>query len=572
MAGILSALGSTLNVLEVFSDSDGTAKGIVKALRGKKMRMIRADGSMLKFINKYIVEPVIIIDNSLRNLEELDKIIALHVDMFSGFYMQTFEVMTNVEGVSANTVIDTLATDNGGLTRALLSGTEMALESRDYAGEVLYGLDTINLSTEDESEKRKKKIREDIEKKKTDYDNSIKSTSSTLNRTNKSSRTKHLKNLKSHKDDNDAALNNYLSTLRALIDSDNKLVKDLQGKDYQHQLNILEEAEKTENSMLLKDYEMALRETHEKGLITDNERQQAITLAEELKELGKLEAMYGTKSEEYRKKMAHIKDMDAARKFGYDKNLEDVKHQHAIQRDRLNRTMEGNKAGLGRGAKELYVPEAIIRNIELTITTEITQGKNKGREIIMNIPITIKANILFTDIDNIVNAIEPSGDEFRFSYRWDEYRSGAISLTDFIFASDLIKKYKANKLKDKNSLMEIINARTLSANSKMIDNGFAGFEKYYNMVMIDSNNLPKIERQLRGKIHNHKYKERFLEYIQGLSVTIVDPDYERIYIGLKDVRGTTDVTFKTVVKTEKKGGADVTEIVKALMANKAPAF
>ena len=52
MAGILSALGSTLNVLEVFSDSDGTAKGVIKALRGKKMRMIRADGSMLKFINK----------------------------------------------------------------------------------------------------------------------------------------------------------------------------------------------------------------------------------------------------------------------------------------------------------------------------------------------------------------------------------------------------------------------------------------------------------------------------------------------------------------------------------------
>jgi hypothetical protein len=52
----------------------------------------------------------------------------------------------------------------------------------------------------------------------------------------------------------------------------------------------------------------------------------------------------------------------------------------------------------------------------------------------------------------------------------------------------------------------------------------------------------------------------------------MDLDYERLWMGLKDIRGTTDVTFKTLGKIEKKGGADTSEIIKALMANKAPTF
>jgi hypothetical protein len=447
MAGILSALGNTLNIMEVFSESDGSAKGFVKALRGKKVRLLRADGSLLKLINKYVVEPVLVIDNSLKNVEELDKAIALHVDMFTGFYMQAFEILTNIEGTSSNIAIDTLATDNGGLERALLSGADWALENRepDYISELFSG----NLSFGNED------ARDDLE---TQINNSI------------------------------------FTMLNGINDPDlrEKMIKKV------YETNISSEIAA----------KLASNKNYNKAKAV-NDAEVAVAVQKALKE----HELYDQVSIDLKEQ--NIKDDDDKRDKDTKsrKDVEEVKHKFKldqmtkqqkldIHKGRMLTTKEGAKAGLGRGAKELFVPEAIIRNVELTMTSTIKEGRDAGREINIVIPVTIKANILFTDVENIVNAIDSSGDDYTFSSRWDEYRSGGISLGDFIFATDLIKKYKKNRLKDKNGLMELINARTLSANSKMIDNGFAGFEKYYNMVIINSENLPALEKNLRGKLHS----------------------------------------------------------------------
>ena len=43
--------------------------------------------------------------------------------------------------------------------------------------------------------------------------------------------------------------------------------------------------------------------------------------------------------------------------------------------------------------------------------------------------------------------IEPRDMKKSFIYRLDEYKSGAIKFRDLIFAGDLIKSYKKNKIK-----------------------------------------------------------------------------------------------------------------------------
>jgi len=462
MAGLIEALTNTYDVLDTIHKSkDGTAKAIVTALRGKRSALVRANGSMLSLLGNYIVEPVIVVSNDLKSLEDIDDIIGLHVDMFTGFYMQAFEVMIQLNGINASTAIDALATDNGGVSRALLSGASRAVEEEtDYLGDLLNGDISISVETIDSGDVRA---------------------------------------LEDYKLENKKAEMRYKKMLENGVD--------------------------------------------EKGNVLSNYKRKQI-------------------EENYR----------AALKNGTDANGRPFTDAHIAERLSEVREMykskytdrDGARSELGNGAKELYIPNAIERFVNLTFYSA-------EAKLYLKVPIIIKANILFTDIKTITNAMEYKNDKNSFTSRLDEYRSGAIALRDMIFASDLIKKYKDNKFKDTDKLMSIIHTRAISANSKAIDNSAVGFEKFYNMYIVTKEDAMRIEHEAGGKLKNYKKKEDALNALYGLSLSVVDTDYERIKMHYKDLKSTTDVSFKNVGRVEKKG-VDHGELTKMLLAGRAPSF
>lgn len=227
--------------------------------------------------------------------------------------------------------------------------------------------------------------------------------------------------------------------------------------------------------------------------------------------------------------------------------------------------------------KEQATSTLLQRNIEVTMDVSGTiiskneerNGKTFKHTVI--IPITIKAHVLFVTIDNILTMLKPNANDKTFAYRFDEYRAGIIGLADLIFCNDIIKKYKENKLDDKAKLLDILNDRTLSANSKVTYNGMAGFEKYYNMLVVTDEDKVKLDKHVNGNIVDPKYKEKLLEQAKAMTCTVIDSAYERIYILVKDIRGKTDISFKSISK-RKESGADLSEIVRALMTNRTPVF
>jgi hypothetical protein len=415
MAGILSALGQVSNILYETNENGLTGKALLDALQSKDVQLMRADGSMLKLLNNFIVEPVCVVSKNLKDDEIIDKVLGLHTDMFTGFYMQAYSVLTSIYGKDTSVSIDVLGTDNGGLERVFLRGASIALEDRDFLGELMH--EDFNLSTEKVS--------------------------------------------------NDQHNSQYVD--QSVIDNS------------------------TYNT-----------ETKSSGG-------------------GKANSIVGT-------------------------------HE---------------------GFKDLYIPNAIQRTIEVTITTPgVDSNGNRGASATtITVPVTIKTHVIYTDIDNIINVLKPNSDDKGFFNRIDEYRAGAISMADLVFTGDIIKQYKENKLKDSDKLLELIQARKLSANSKMADkqSPFPGFEKYYNMYIITAEDKIVIEKHLKGKLSKAKYKQKFLDQAYGLSITDMDQDYERVQMMMRDIRGTTDLTYKTVSKTD-KNGSDTDELVKALMANKPPVF
>lgn len=231
-------------------------------------------------------------------------------------------------------------------------------------------------------------------------------------------------------------------------------------------------------------------------------------------------------------------------------------------------SLEGDKKQKGSGkaivGNDVKWPSTFAK--EMRIDIMINKNNNP---IPVSIPVLLKANIIYTPVDSITRVLDVRGDDTSFWNRLDDYRSGAISLGNFIFADDLIKRYKAAKFKDKDELLQYIDERTYSANYKTLNNGLVGFNKYFSSIFLSKYDLQRVEHALQGKVKIYKYREKLMEYMKAMMTNVIDADYERITLYTKDMREDSDFSFKAL---ERKGSKDETmlEIFKMVLGNKAP--
>jgi len=187
----------------------------------------------------------------------------------------------------------------------------------------------------------------------------------------------------------------------------------------------------------------------------------------------------------------------------------------------------------------------------------------KDRTVVM--PVTIKANIVYTDFSNIQTLVDAEGDDKSFGARLDKYRAGLISASDLVFGNDLIEDYRNERFKDDNQLLGQLETRRADALSK-VHSGTIGYNLYYNMLIVTEDEKEILETLVRGELKKDRYKEKLLEQSKSIGVTVVDTSYEMIEIFIKDLKGSTEVSFKNIKKASEKD--DMTEIFKALIANK----
>ena len=250
-----------------------------------------------------------------------------------------------------------------------------------------------------------------------------------------------------------------------------------------------------------------------------------------------------------------------------------VSHEADDDKDKgKNKTDDLNK---GRNIKNKYDnddknPLHSILQRNLTISAKVTNKDNVSHTI--EIPMTIKAHIIVTSTEGLLNMLTPTSRDKTFSARWDEYKAGSIGLKELIFCNDLIKQYKDVKLKDKNKLLDLVNNRVQSSLLRGAKSGIEGYEANYNMIVISTEDKIKIDKYIGGDILRENAKQRFLADTHALSVSIMDPDYERVNILINDIRGNSDISFKTISKRKSKDSSEMADIFKSLMLNKPIGF
>lgn len=198
-------------------------------------------------------------------------------------------------------------------------------------------------------------------------------------------------------------------------------------------------------------------------------------------------------------------------------------------------------------------------------------GKANTNRITMKIPIIIKAAVIYMDTKELLLALEPKKRDTSFFRRFEELSSGRISTQDFIFGWDLIKARKEQRLKDVNNMIGQLEKNIASANAKTLAGpGMVGFEKYYNMFVITSEDEAKIRSLTSWDITTLIGKENFLTALNGFSCFLFDPVWNNVTLMIKDIDGVNTIQ-RDKIKTKNKK-EDLTGLVAAILQGNAPRF
>lgn len=211
--------------------------------------------------------------------------------------------------------------------------------------------------------------------------------------------------------------------------------------------------------------------------------------------------------------------------------------------------------------------QMFITNYELEMTVSNgTDAEGKPKKTIVKTPITIYPDIRFTDSVTLLNNLV-EGNEASFFSRLDDYKSGAITLSDLIFAGDLVEKYKKNQIKNENDIVKYLRGINKINTINSAITGSKNYSVNYNMYILDTADKLTIEELVQGKIISEKYKTIMLDQMLAFSISFVDMDKEAVTIYINGIPSFSVLNFNMLKKDK---DADVNDIFKKLLTNKSP--
>lgn len=233
----------------------------------------------------------------------------------------------------------------------------------------------------------------------------------------------------------------------------------------------------------------------------------------------------------------------------------------SLEESRLNKLSKDN---LASGV----ILEVTVRT-ESSITVKDKDGneKTESRPKEIRIPIVIRPNIRYTDFETMKYVIGVSDKKTSLKSRWMQWRSGEITFwKDFVFAMDLIKEQKKQMMKGDNVYMDIV-ANANKAVGRYLTSGRKSFGSLYNIAIIDEQEEKDLEYELGGSLIKPRIIKELFKSNKLLMLCVLNRELERLIIYTRDLDGYTDVSLKSIKKSD---SVNILDALKSFSNNTQP--
>lgn len=218
-----------------------------------------------------------------------------------------------------------------------------------------------------------------------------------------------------------------------------------------------------------------------------------------------------------------------------------------------------------------------IVDVSFNVGTKDQKGRGgmvEGDGSQHTIPTVIKLDTMVIPGETLSSIATLNTDEITFGARaMDALRGRIPFIKDFILCSDLIKAQKKTMIKDPTGfyaqlLKRVNNSKLYSALSGNIS--LAGISA---IVVLSEEEENEIQKKIGGRLSNLKTREMVFNNISAMMIVVVDKEWERVSIYIRDVNGFSQAPIDSFkVATDKNGGAQIVDMLKALSLSNAPSF
>lgn len=208
-------------------------------------------------------------------------------------------------------------------------------------------------------------------------------------------------------------------------------------------------------------------------------------------------------------------------------------------------------------------------NIELAYET----GKEGAKEAkSLKLPINFRLITSIVPNQSIMAILTHDSEDNSFLERIHGVLSGRIKfIRDFVFCQDLIDEWRKAAISDETGTIDEIYRRAANAKTLGLFKNNPSLATAANLLIISKDVAKEVENKLGGKLSNMRVRQKAFDNTYGMIMVVVDKEWERVTIYVRDQDSSIDLSIKEVKKQGSGKGPDIGDILKAFTSGM-PAF
>lgn len=210
--------------------------------------------------------------------------------------------------------------------------------------------------------------------------------------------------------------------------------------------------------------------------------------------------------------------------------------------------------------------EANALSVGKMLEVNLQQGDTKA---VVNVSLRILANAVSPT--TLTHNLSENRKNSTARERYYGMRAGSLKfLKDIIFAQDLIESHKKSRIRDQDGVFDDIRARRNKNTLAAIFRDGVSFGTASNIVVMTEQTRKEIESESGLNVGYYKDRERIFADTYTMLMVVVDPEWEQVVIYHRSIDRPSELSLKDIKSSERRGGPDVSEILKAYQMGNQP--
>ncbi|MGL5648920.1 MAG: hypothetical protein ACRDDY_13815 [Clostridium sp.] len=211
-----------------------------------------------------------------------------------------------------------------------------------------------------------------------------------------------------------------------------------------------------------------------------------------------------------------------------------------------------------------------LANLSVGKSFEVVFEANGNRK-----PVNMQVRLMVSDVDDatMLGILRSGSTNNSFKERLIRVRAGSLHwFHDLIMLNDLIDEARRTRIKDKSKFYRHI----LSKRSKNFLSGLFSLRPSVNnasaILAFTTRQAEELELEMGGELDDYAIRQRVFESTYTMIMVVVDTQWEQVTFYHRGIDQKTTVSVDALKRANKKGGAEVEDVLRAYTAGAAPSY